>query len=197
MLLDIAGAKQFDSWHARYGPFAFRFIFVFQMGIVFDFGDEPDKMQSGMRIVFVKLDFIVDRFGDLHLQEPELTEREEEQSLQIHAFAAGLEKAIDGGPLAIARHLTRHGQLFTEPGQEPRLNATLFFRKIGDPVPTMDVVPDLIRSRSSGMPIHAATTRLKTNPFGPSRYFLDLLQRNQKTCAILMGTTIMMTSTQT
>jgi hypothetical protein len=53
------------------------------MRIVFDFGDEPEKMQPGMRIVFGKLDFIVDRFGDLRLQEPEPTEREEEQSLQI------------------------------------------------------------------------------------------------------------------
>jgi hypothetical protein len=73
------------------------------MGIVFDFGDEPEKMQPGMRIVFGNLDFIAEQFGDLRLQEPEPIEREEEQSLQIRAFTAGLEKAIDGGPLAIAR----------------------------------------------------------------------------------------------
>jgi hypothetical protein len=78
------------------------------MGIVFDFDDEPRKMKPGTRIVFSKLDFIVDRFGDLRLREPELTEREQ-QSLQIRAFAARLERAVNGGPLAIAHHLTCHG----------------------------------------------------------------------------------------
>jgi len=58
------------------------------MGIIFDFGDEPEKMQPDMRIVFGKLDFIANRFGDLRLREPKPTEREEEQSLQIRAFAA-------------------------------------------------------------------------------------------------------------
>ena len=51
------------------------------MGIVFDFGEELEKMQPSTRIVFGKLDFNADRFEDLHLQEPEPTEREEEQSL--------------------------------------------------------------------------------------------------------------------
>jgi hypothetical protein len=51
------------------------------MGIIFDFSDELEKMQLGTKIIFGKLDFITDRFRDLHLQEPELTEREEEQSL--------------------------------------------------------------------------------------------------------------------
>jgi hypothetical protein len=37
------------------------------MRIVFDFGDELEKMQSGTRIVFGKLDFIAYRFGDLRL----------------------------------------------------------------------------------------------------------------------------------
>jgi hypothetical protein len=37
------------------------------MGIAFDFGDKPEKMQSGTRIIFGKLDFITDRFGDLRL----------------------------------------------------------------------------------------------------------------------------------
>ena len=54
---------------------------MFQMGIVFDLGDEPKKMQPGTRFVFGKLDFIADLFGDLRLREPEPTKREEEQSL--------------------------------------------------------------------------------------------------------------------
>ena len=58
----------------------FRFVFVFQMGIVFDFGDELEKMQPGMRIVFGKFDFITDQFGNLRLQEPETPKQEEEQS---------------------------------------------------------------------------------------------------------------------
>jgi hypothetical protein len=53
----------------------FKFVFVFQMGIVFDFGDEPKKMQLGTRIVFGNLDFIANRFGDLCLWEPEPTEQ--------------------------------------------------------------------------------------------------------------------------
>jgi hypothetical protein len=52
----------------------FKFVFVFQMGIVFDFGDEPKKTQLGTRIVFGKLDFIANQFGDLCLWEPEPTE---------------------------------------------------------------------------------------------------------------------------
>ena len=67
----------------------FRFVFVFQMGIVFNFGDKPEKMRPGMRIVFDKLDFIVDQFVALRLHDREPTEREEEQSLQICAFATG------------------------------------------------------------------------------------------------------------
>jgi hypothetical protein len=113
------------------------------MGTVFDFDDEPEKMRPGTRIVFGKLNFITNRFGDLRLHEPGPTEREEEQSLQIRAFVTGLEEAVDGGPLTITCHLTHYGQVFAEPGQEPRLNATLFFRKIGDPVLT---APDPIHS---------------------------------------------------
>jgi hypothetical protein len=51
------------------------------MGIVFKFGDELEEVQLGKRITFGKLDFITNQFGDLHLQEPEPTEQEEEQSL--------------------------------------------------------------------------------------------------------------------
>ena len=37
------------------------------MGIVFNFGDEPQKMHLGEKITFGKLDFIADQFGDLRL----------------------------------------------------------------------------------------------------------------------------------
>ena len=125
-----------------------------------------------MRIIFGKLNFIVDQIGDLRLYEPERTEWEEEQSLKIQAFTAGLEEAIDGGPHAIACHLTRHAWHFVQPGQEPRLNTTLFLRKIRDSIPKTDMVPDLIHSQTSGVPTHAATTRpiqllqAITPPFG-------------------------------
>jgi hypothetical protein len=51
------------------------------MEIIFNFGDEPTKMQPSTRIIFGKLDFITNRFRDLQLREPKLTEQEEEQSL--------------------------------------------------------------------------------------------------------------------
>jgi hypothetical protein len=47
------------------------------MGIIFDFSDELERMWPGTRIIFGKLNFIVDRFGDLHLWEPKPTERQE------------------------------------------------------------------------------------------------------------------------
>jgi len=37
------------------------------MGIIFDFCDEPENMQPGTRIVFGKIDFIADWFGDLRV----------------------------------------------------------------------------------------------------------------------------------
>ena len=40
------------------------------MGIIFDFDDEPRKMQLGRRIVFSKLDFIVDWFGTCASRSP-------------------------------------------------------------------------------------------------------------------------------
>jgi len=64
------------------------------MGIIFNIGDELEQEQSGKRITFGKLDFIADQFRDLCLQEPEPTV-EGEQSLQIRAFADGLEEAVD------------------------------------------------------------------------------------------------------
>jgi hypothetical protein len=48
------------------------------MGIVFNFGDEPEEEQLGKRITFGKLEFITDQFRDLCLQEPEPTEEGEQ-----------------------------------------------------------------------------------------------------------------------
>lgn len=102
-------------------------------------------MRPGTRIVLSKPDFIASWFGDLLLQEPKPT---------------GLEEAADEGPLAIACHLSHHSQVFAKPGQEPKLNVALFFRKIGDLVPTVDSVPDPIHSRHSGVSTQVATTHL-------------------------------------
>ena len=81
MLLDITGAKQSDKLVCLVGAFLVQICFCVSDGIVFDFSDEPEKMQPGTTIIFSKLDFNADRFEDLRLQEPEPTEREEEQSL--------------------------------------------------------------------------------------------------------------------
>ena len=129
------------------------------MGVIFNLRDELEEVPPGMKIMLCKLDFIADRFGYLCLQEPKPTE-EGEQSLQIRTFAAGLEEAMDEGPLTIAHHLAHHSQLFAEPSQEPRLNANLFLHKIRDLVPMSDTKPDSIRSRFSGAP----TTRDDDSP---------------------------------
>jgi hypothetical protein len=37
------------------------------MGIIFNFGDESEKMQPGKKILFGKLNFIADQLGNLRL----------------------------------------------------------------------------------------------------------------------------------
>jgi hypothetical protein len=66
---------------------------------------------------------------------------------------------VDGGSVAIARHLTRYAQLLAKPDREHSLDTTLFLHKIRDLVPMADTAPDLILSRFSGAPMHAAMTR--------------------------------------
>ena len=50
------------------------------MGVIFNFSDELEEVQLSKSFTFGKLDFIVDQFRDLCLQELAPTE-EEEQSL--------------------------------------------------------------------------------------------------------------------
>jgi hypothetical protein len=71
------------------------------MGIVFNFGNELERMQPGEKITFGKLDFIANQLGNLCLQELEMLQREEEWSLPVRAFSARLEEVVDGGLLAI------------------------------------------------------------------------------------------------
>jgi hypothetical protein len=88
---------------------------MFQMGVILNISDEPKQEQPSKRITFGKLDFIADQFGDLCLQEPEPIE-EGEQSLQIRAFATGLEEAVEAGPDALAVYLKRYAHLFIKDG---------------------------------------------------------------------------------
>jgi hypothetical protein len=118
------------------------------MGIVFNLGDEPEEVRPGERITFGKLDFIADQFGDLHLQECEPNKQEEEPSLQIRAFATGLEEAVDAGPHAIGDHLARYDQLFAKAGQERELDATFHICKVTDLVPVIEPTPIPYQSSS-------------------------------------------------
>ena len=66
------------------------------MGIVFNFGNELERMQPGEKITFGKLDFIANQLGNLCLQELEMLQREEEWSLPVRAFSARFEVVVDG-----------------------------------------------------------------------------------------------------
>jgi len=92
------------------------------MDIVFNFGDDEEKMQPGEKISFGKLDIIADQLGILHLQEPETLEQKEEQSPPVYAYAVGMEEAVDVGSLALAHHLTLHTYVFAEAGREHELD---------------------------------------------------------------------------
>ena len=94
------------------------------MGTIFNFGNETEKMQPGEKISFGKLDFIADQLENLHLQELETPEQEEERSPPFCAFVAGLEESVDAGPLALARHLTRHAYVLAEAGRDHELNVS-------------------------------------------------------------------------
>jgi hypothetical protein len=92
------------------------------MRIIFSFNDMK-KMQPVTEITFGSLDFVTDQLGNLHLQEPELAMQEEEQSPSICMFLAGLEDAMEVGPIGAG---TPHGPLRprglrrVQPGVRPR-----------------------------------------------------------------------------
>ena len=65
------------------------------MGIIINIDGATKKMQLDERITFDGMDFIADRFGDLHLQEPESLMEEEEQPPSIYVFFTRLEEAMD------------------------------------------------------------------------------------------------------
>jgi hypothetical protein len=96
------------------------------MEIIINIDDATERMQPGEKITFSSLDFITDKFGDLHLQEPELPVEEDEQPPPICTFFAGLEEAVNVGPCALAQHLNCYGcDVFTKLARESDLEATL------------------------------------------------------------------------
>ena len=110
------------------------------MGVIFNIGGEPEREQLGKRITFGKLDFMADQYTDLCLQEPEPT-KEGEQSLQIHAFTAGLEEAMDAGPNILAVYLKGYTHLFIEDGREGEVVPTFHISKTTDLDSASDPVP--------------------------------------------------------
>jgi hypothetical protein len=99
---------------------------MFQMGIIINIDDAMKRMQPGKKITFDNLDFIIDQFGDLHLQETELPVEEEEQPPPISVFFTRLEEAVNVGPCALAQHLNHYGRdVFTKLSRESDLEATL------------------------------------------------------------------------
>jgi hypothetical protein len=95
------------------------------MRTIINIDDVAEKMQSSEKITFGSVDFIANRFGDLHLQEPE-SPVEEEQPPPICAFFAGLEEVVDVRPRALAQHLNHYGHdIFTKLGRKSDLKAIL------------------------------------------------------------------------
>lgn len=94
------------------------------MGLI-KIGDDAKKMQSGEKITFDNLDFIAVQLRNLRLQEPEPPAQQEEQPPPVCAFVAGLEEAMDGEPLTLARHLSRYGcDIFAKTIREHELDVT-------------------------------------------------------------------------
>ena len=95
------------------------------MGININIDDDVERMKPDKKITFDSLDFIADRFEDLHLQKPKLP-MEEEQPPSICAFFTGLEETMNVGPRVLAQHLNHYGRdVFTKLGRESNLEATL------------------------------------------------------------------------
>jgi hypothetical protein len=57
------------------------------MGIIINIDGDAEKMQPSERITFGSLDFITDRFGNLHLQEPKPPMEEEEPPRSMHSLS--------------------------------------------------------------------------------------------------------------
>ena len=116
----------------------------------------------------------------------------------VRAFATGLEKAMDTGPLAIARHLTRHASVLAETGREHDLAVTFYIQRLRTRPPRqiryLHLHAPPLNSRSD-QGTRLQFTRLSFHK--PWWYPPNLLRRNYKTIAQikLIGSAAMMTST--
>ena len=97
------------------------------MGIIINIDDATERMQPGEKITFGSLNFIANRYEDLHLQKPKLPMEEEEQPPPICALFTGLEEAVDVGARALSQHLNYYERdVFTKLGRENDLEAVLW-----------------------------------------------------------------------
>lgn len=74
------------------------------MGIIFNFNDS-DNLHPGAEITFSSLEFIVDRYGVLRLQEPKPVIPKAEEPSSIYMFVQGFEDVVATGAPTLTQYM--------------------------------------------------------------------------------------------